>query len=58
METKYSVAEVCRENNECLPLDPGMTMEKMLQIDFQINNGFWYLIHVIRLNSTIIITLP
>uniref|UniRef100_A0A669EGC5 Angiotensin-converting enzyme n=1 Tax=Oreochromis niloticus TaxID=8128 RepID=A0A669EGC5_ORENI len=24
METKYSVAEVCRENNECLPLDPDL----------------------------------
>jgi len=23
METKYSVAEVCREDGTCLPLDPG-----------------------------------
>lgn len=23
METKYSVAEVCRENGKCHPLDPG-----------------------------------
>uniref|UniRef100_A0A7N9B187 Angiotensin-converting enzyme n=1 Tax=Mastacembelus armatus TaxID=205130 RepID=A0A7N9B187_9TELE len=27
METKYSVAEVCRENGTCHPLDPGKTME-------------------------------
>lgn len=27
METKYSVAVVCRENKTCHPLDPGLTME-------------------------------
>ncbi|KAL4660481.1 angiotensin-converting enzyme [Arapaima gigas] len=25
METKYSVAKVCRDNGECLPLDPDLT---------------------------------
>lgn len=27
METKYSVAVVCRENKMCHPLDPGKNME-------------------------------
>lgn len=29
METKYSVAEVCRDNGQCHPLDPGETMENI-----------------------------
>lgn len=31
METKYSVAEVCRDNGACHPLDPGETMEYILR---------------------------
>lgn len=27
METKYSVAEVCREDGKCHPLDPGKTYQ-------------------------------
>lgn len=27
METTYSVAKVCRENNTCHPLDPGKSRQ-------------------------------